>query len=119
MSLILQADPLPLRQDEHGSIRVGNTRVLLELVIRAYQGGATAEEIARRFATLELADVHAVLAYYLRHRQEVDEYMARREAEAEELRKRIQVAATPRVTREELQARWDARSGAVQSTMRP
>jgi len=34
MSLSLQADPLPLRADEHGSIRIGNTRVLLELVIR-------------------------------------------------------------------------------------
>src|SRR6266542_4797078 len=75
MSLILQADPLPLRQDEHGSIRVGNTRVLLEFVIRAHQGGATAEEIAKRFETLDIADVHAVLAYYLRHRGEVDEYM--------------------------------------------
>lgn len=111
MSLILQADPLPLRLDEHGTIRVGNTRVLLELVIRAQQGGATAEEIARRFDTLDLADVHAVLAYYLRHRREVDEYLARREAEASELRTRLQDALPPRVTRAELQARWDARSG--------
>ena len=111
MSLILQADPLPLRQDEHGTIRVGNTRVLLELVIRAHQAGTTAEEIARRFETLDLADVHAVLAYYLRHRREVDEYLTRREAEADEQQKRLQEAMPPRVSRDELQARWDARPG--------
>lgn len=109
--MILQADPLPLRQDEHGTIRVGNTRVTLELVIHAHEGGATAEEIARRFDTLEAADVHAVIAYFLRHRREVDDYLARREAEAAELQQRLQEAMPPRVTEEELQARWKARSG--------
>jgi uncharacterized protein (DUF433 family) len=109
--MILKADPLPLQQDEHGSIRVGNTRVTLELVIRAHQGGATAEEIARRFDTLDIADVHAVIAYFLRHRSEVEEYLARREAEAAALQQRLHDAMPPRVTKEELQARWQARSG--------
>lgn len=90
MSLSLQADPLPLHADEHGSIRIGNTRVLLELVIRAYQAGQSAEQIAERFDTLELADIHAVLAYYLRHRSEIEDYMQRRQAEAEEIRQRIE-----------------------------
>jgi len=105
MSLSLQADPLPLRADEHGSIRIGNTRVLLELVIRAYQSGLKAEQIAERFDTLELADVHAVLAYYLRHRSEVEDYMQRREAEAKEIRQRIEAALPRRLTRDELLAR--------------
>jgi uncharacterized protein (DUF433 family) len=109
MSLSLQADPLPLRADEHGSIRIGNTRVLLELVIRAYQSGLTAEQIAERFETLELADVHAVLAYYLRHRSEVEGYMQRRQAEAEEIRQRIEAELPRRLTREELLARQSAR----------
>ncbi len=89
MSLSLQADPLPLRDDEHGSIRIGNTRVLLELVIRAYQARLSAEQIAERFDTLDLADIHAVISYHLRHRSEVEDYMRRRQAEAEEIRKRI------------------------------
>jgi uncharacterized protein (DUF433 family) len=92
MSLSLQADPLPLRADEHGSIRIGNTRVLLELAIRAYQAGLSAEQIAERFDTLELADIHAVIAYYLRHRPQVEDYMQRRQAEAEEIRRRIEAA---------------------------
>jgi uncharacterized protein (DUF433 family) len=111
MSLILTADPLPLRADEHGSIRVGNTRVLLELVIRAYQDGATAEQIAKRFDTLDLADVHAVLAYYLRHRGEVEGYLSRREAEAEATRQRIEAEMPRSVSREELMARWAKRQG--------
>lgn len=111
MSITLQADPLPLRLDEQGTIRIGNTRVLLELVVYAHQGGATVEEIAKRFETLEMADVHTVIAYILRHRKEVEEYMTRREAEAAELQKQIQEAMPPRVTRKELQARWDARKG--------
>ena len=110
MSMTLQADPLPLIQDEQGSIRVGNTRVLLELVIRAFEDGRSADEIVRRFDTLEIADVHAVLAHYLRHRTEVEEYLKRREAEAQELRKQIEGAMPPRVSRDELQARWAAHS---------
>lgn len=109
MSLSLQADPLPLRADEHGSIRIGNTRVLLELVIRAYQGGLSAEQIAERFDTLELADIHAVLAYYLNHQAQIEDYLRRRQAEAEEVRQRIEAALPPRPTREELLARRSAK----------
>jgi uncharacterized protein (DUF433 family) len=111
MSLVLTADPLPLHADEHGSIRVGNTRVLLEFVIHAYQDGATPEQIVKRFDTLHLADVHAVIAYYLRHRQEIEEYLSRRETEAEETRQRIEAEMPPRVSREELMARWAKRQG--------
>ncbi len=111
MSLSLQADPLPLKQDEHGAIRVGDTRVLLELVIHAHQGGATAEEIVKRFTTLDIADVHAVIAYYLRHRQEVEDYMNRRDAEAAEIRKRIEQEMPLQVTKKELLARWRAKYG--------
>ena len=41
MSLILERDILPLQEDTTGAIRVGNSRVLLELVIRAFQDGAS------------------------------------------------------------------------------
>jgi uncharacterized protein (DUF433 family) len=70
--------------------RVGGSRVLLELVIRAFEDGATPEAIVHRYATLTLADVYAVVAYYLRHRGEVDAYLARREVTASELRRRVE-----------------------------
>ncbi len=75
-------EPVPLRQDESGAIRVGQTRVLLELVIRAFDDGATPESIVQRYSSLSLADVYAVIAYYLRHRSEVENYMAQREKQA-------------------------------------
>ena len=54
------------------------------------------------------ADVHAVIAYYLRHRDEVRAYLKRRGEEAEALRAKIE-AERPRVSREELLARRRAR----------
>lgn len=35
--------PVPLRREDTGAIRVGGSRVLLELVIRASQDGKTPE----------------------------------------------------------------------------
>ena len=80
----------PLREDAAGALRVGDSRVLLELVIRSFQDGATPETIVQRYSTLALPDVYAVIAYYLRHRSEVDGYLARREHRAEEVRPRIE-----------------------------
>jgi uncharacterized protein (DUF433 family) len=80
----------PLREDTDGALRVGNSRVLLELVIRAFQDGATPETIVQRYSTLALADVYAVIAHYLRYRGEIEEYLARRERKAKEVRNRIE-----------------------------
>jgi uncharacterized protein (DUF433 family) len=88
MSFVVQSEVPPLHEDDSGAIRVGTTRVLLELLIRAFQDGATPEAIVQRYSTLTLADVYAVIAYYLRHRGEVEDYLARREQQAEEVRQR-------------------------------
>jgi len=90
VAFIAQIDTPPIREDVAGALRVGDTRVLLELVIRAFQDGATPETIVQRYATLSLPDVYAVIAYYLRHRGEVDEYLARREQKAQEVQRRIE-----------------------------
>src|SRR5436190_8217181 len=89
-TLALSSDPVPLRLDEHGVYRVGNSRVLLEVVIGDFQNGSSADEIVLNYSTLELPDVYAVIAYYLRHREEVDGYLKARRAEAEELREKIE-----------------------------
>jgi uncharacterized protein (DUF433 family) len=81
--------------DEHGGIRIGDTRVLLELVIEAYQDGATPETIVGWFDSLRLADVQTVIGYYLNHKDEVEAYLREREARAEEIRRKIE-AGQPR-----------------------
>jgi uncharacterized protein (DUF433 family) len=81
---------VPLRMDEHGSIRVGSTRVLLEVVIGCYQQGDTPERIHEGFPTVKLADIYAVITYYLENRETVDMYLRRRAEESEELHRRME-----------------------------
>lgn len=83
----LVAKPPPLRLDETGTLRVGKTRVTLDTVVHVYEDGASAEEIAEAFDTLDLADVHGVISYYLRHREEVQAYLDQRQQEAEETKR--------------------------------
>lgn len=89
MKFKAEAEAPPLREDPDGALRVDGSRVLLELVIHAFQDGATPETIVQRYETLTLPDVYAVVAYYLRHRAEVDAYLHRREAAATEIKWRI------------------------------
>jgi uncharacterized protein (DUF433 family) len=100
MNLALEAIPVPLRDDGHGGLRVGQTRVSLESVWHLYQQGASPAEILQAFDTLQLADVYAVLAWALRHPKEVDAYLKRRDEEAAEMRRHLEQAGlTP--TRQE------------------
>ncbi len=89
VALNIQADPIPLLEEASGALRMGGTRVLLELVSRAFEVGATPETIVQRYTTLRLPDVYAVVAYYLRHCGEIDEYLRRREQQAVEVSQRI------------------------------
>lgn len=89
MLYIPQTEALPLTEDVDGAVRIGGTRVLLELVVRAFQDGATPEAIVQRYATLRLADVYAVISYYLRHQAEVDQYLAGRERQAAETQQQV------------------------------
>ena len=83
---------VPLRTDDQGVVRVGNTRVLFELVVRSYLQGHTPEEIVRQYSTLELADVYGALAYFLQHRDQVEEYLEQREEQAAEVRRKLDEA---------------------------
>jgi uncharacterized protein (DUF433 family) len=83
-------DQIPLRIDEQGTVRIGTTEVTLDVVMAAYDRGATAEQIAQKFGELALADVYAVIGYCLRHETEIREYLAKREQEASRLRVEIE-----------------------------
>jgi uncharacterized protein (DUF433 family) len=76
--LPLEADPLPIRVDEAsgGALRVGPTRVTLEIVLTDHLQGYTPEQIVKHFDTLRLADVYAVIGHYYRHKAAFDEYLA-------------------------------------------
>ena len=93
MSPVVAAEPIPLQMDADGVFRVGGTRVTLDTVIAAFHEGASPETIAEQYPALQLDAVYAVLTYYLRHRAEVDVYLAERTRQAAEVRA-------------EMEARW-------------
>ena len=84
------SEPVPLSTDTDGVIRVGGTRVTLETVVGSFLDGASAEEIKLRYPAVQLADIYATIAYYLRHRSEVDDYLSKAEETCSDLRQRAQ-----------------------------
>lgn len=111
MSLSIELDAterVPLTPSADGAVRVEGTRVPLDLVVEAFNAGNAAEEIALNYPTIKLADLYAVLAYYLHHREDVDIYVADRRQEADTLRARIESRFDPRGIRERLLARRPA-----------
>jgi uncharacterized protein (DUF433 family) len=98
-------ETVPVETDPDGVVRVGGTRIPLETVISAFDAGATPETICEDFPSLELDDVYAVVTYALRHRDEVDRYLARRRALADEARQEVEALPGNRRLRVRLLAR--------------
>src|SRR5690242_10233836 len=90
MTIAIQPEAPPLRTDPDGTIRVGGSRVVLDLVVDAYLDGASPEAIAEMYPTLDLADTYGAIGFYLRHREEVDAYVAERAKRADQFRQRIE-----------------------------
>ncbi len=109
MSLVIQADPVPLRTDDHGTVRVAGTRVRLDTIATAFQLGDSPEVIHEQYPTVSLPDVYAVVSYYLRHRAEVDAYVEENRREAEALRREIESRSDVKDLRERLLARRAAK----------
>ena len=80
MTRTVEPQPVPLTAKADGVVLVSGTRVPLETVVYAFGQGATPEEIAQDYPSLTLAQVYAVVAYYLTHRAAVDGYAAERAA---------------------------------------
>jgi len=96
---------IPIYTDDHGRIRVSGTRVLLDLIVYAYHQGQTPEHIMQMYPTLTLDNVYLTIGYYLRHRDTVDAYIQKMEAEADMYRQEINKQQSSIPTRAELLAR--------------
>ena len=77
---------VPIEKNADGVWRVGGTRVTLDTLVAAFSAGATAEEIALRYPSLQLADVYAAISFVLRNRAEVELYLGQREQQAAQTR---------------------------------
>jgi uncharacterized protein (DUF433 family) len=106
MSLVIeQSQPIPLRSDADGVIRVAGTRVTLDTIAYAFEQGATAEEIAQQYPTLPLAEVYSVLGYVLHHQTEVAAYLAGRAENRSAVREENERRFDPKGIRARLLAR--------------
>ena len=102
MKLAIVAEPAPLQANEDGVILIGKTRVTLDTVVSVFNQGATAEEIVYRYPSLNLADVYATIAFYLKHQSEIEVYLRQRRQQAQEIRAMNQAKFDPQGLRDRL-----------------
>lgn len=113
MSLTVEPQPVPLTTTAEGVVLVSGTRVTLDTVVGAFLDGATPETIAQQYPSLTLADVYAVISYYLNHRAEVDAYLSQAQTEATRIRQQNEGRWDPAGVRARLIARETSSGGAA------
>ena len=64
-----------MTQWEDGTIRIAGTRVTLDVIVRQFTLGATAEQIHDSFPAASLKDIYGTIYYYLEHTDAVDAYL--------------------------------------------
>jgi hypothetical protein len=74
----------------------------LDTVVSVFNQGATAEEIVYRYPSLNLADVYATIAFYLKHQSEIEVYLRQRRQQAQEIRAMNQAKFDPQGLRDRL-----------------
>lgn len=92
-----QTLPLPMKLDKHGVIRVSGTRVTLDTLLAWLNQGETPEELHEGFPTVPLADIYAIIAYYLANREQVDAYLQHNREIADRLQTEIEANYPPHI----------------------
>jgi uncharacterized protein (DUF433 family) len=105
VKLEIRTEPPPLINHPDGEVRVVGTRMPLHAVIQAWEGGDSPEAIVAAFDVLKLADVYAIIGYYLRHKDEVGVYLEARERFGEEVLREVEARFPSDGLRERLLAR--------------
>ena len=77
-------------RNEHGTLRVSGSRVTLASLVHCFWRGETPETLVQAFPSLSLEQVYGATAYYLAHRQEVDQEMEGLEREWRDARSAAQ-----------------------------
>lgn len=105
MTLSIENEIMPLKVDKYGTLRVGESRVTLDLVINAFNEGALPQEIVKMYSALDLSDAYFAIGYYLRHKAEIDEYIRDGEENADRLGEELKTRFGQAEVREKLKAR--------------
>ena len=89
-----------IRPDEHGVLRVGDTRVMIDSVLAGFHQGDSVETIREDYPALSLEEVYGAIADYLANRAELDTYLRRQDDVW--ARERTRAEARPNPVRERL-----------------
>jgi uncharacterized protein (DUF433 family) len=96
---------VPLTQWQDGTIRISGTRVTLDVIVKQFKLGATAEQIHDSFPVASLKDIYGVIYYYLEHTAAVEAYMQEQRQAAAATRQWVESQPENRALRERLLAR--------------
>jgi uncharacterized protein (DUF433 family) len=80
-----------------GKPRVAGHRVRVQDIVLWTEQGQSADEIVSHIASISLADVHAALAYYYDHRDEIDDDLRRELTLAVESKARAGISLADRL----------------------
>ncbi len=84
--LDLSPMPVPLRWAEGGLVvRLNNSRIDLDIIVSRFRRGYTPEMIVDSYPWLKLSDIYLIVAFYLRNKATVHEYLCEREERADEI----------------------------------
>jgi uncharacterized protein (DUF433 family) len=76
-------------EQREGGYWVASTRVSLDSLVYAFREGQTAESMAQSFPVLTLEQVYGAITYYLAHREVIDAYLLRQEADFAQLQQEL------------------------------
>jgi uncharacterized protein (DUF433 family) len=87
---------------------VPGTRMSLDVLVADFKQGKTPESVHHAYQSVALADVCAILSYYLRHRAEVETYLADQERDGAAIRDMVEATDPPEGIRARLLARLES-----------
>lgn len=88
-----------VRRDEHGVMRVGDTRVMFDSVIAAWKLGSSPESIQDQYPSLTLEQVYGSIAYMLANPEEVAAYIREQDKFWAEMKAQIDANPSPVIVR--------------------
>ena len=88
-----------VRVDEHGAMRIGNSRVMLDSIVAGFEQGHSPETLQQQYPALSLEEVYGAITYYLAHPDEVHAYLKRQDELWEAWRAKSATRSSPVVER--------------------
>jgi uncharacterized protein (DUF433 family) len=88
-----------VRRDEHGVMRIGNSRVTLDSIVAGFEQDHPPQTLQQQYPTLSLDEVYGAITYYLAHTDEVHTYLRRQDELWEAWRAKSATRSSPVVER--------------------